>query len=269
MDPLTSHTPPTPIPFSQQPGPRVNLPATAPPLQFFDLFFNDAIITLLKDGTNEYAAMVIVEDRAGKLTPHSRWRKWKPVTLEMKVVLAIINMGLIHCPEVEDYWKCSWESYIPSFHDILPRNRFQKVFWMLHLPVQPAGQTTYQLDKLQPLLNILLGSFQSSFYPGCEVSVDESMVGFKGKVSFKQYCPLKQTKHGLKAFVLCDSRTGYVLNIIPCTGREVREQYLSLVSQDIPMLAQIVVALCEKYLKKGHHVFADRLYSSVPLVDEL
>ncbi len=90
------------------------------------------------------------------------------------------------------------------------------------------------------------------------------MVGFKGRVAFKQYCPLKLTKHGLKAFVLCDSKTGYVLNIILYTGAKVRELYLSSVSQELPVLAQTVVALTEKYLDKGH-----RLYSSVPLVDEL
>ena len=261
--------PPTSPTFSQQPGPRVNLPNTASPFEFFRLFFDDALITMLVDGTNEYAQVVIAEkDRTGKLTPGSRWRKWRPVTLdEMKAVLAIvINMGVIHCPEVEDYWKSSWESYIPMFHDILPRNRFQQIFWMLHLPTR---QQTHRLDKVKPLLNVLLGSFQSSFYPGCEVSVDESMVGFKGRVAFKQYCPLKPTKHGLKAFVLSDSRTGYVLNVIPYTGREVREQFLSSVRQDLPVLAQIVVALLENYLDKGHHLYADRLYSSVPLVDEL
>ena len=134
------------------------------------------------------------------------------------------------------------------FHDILPRNRFQQMFWMLYLPTR---QQTHRLDKVKPLLNVLLGSFQSSFYPGCEVSVDESMVGFKGRVAFKQYCPLKPTKHGLKAFVLSDSRTGYILNVIPYTGREVREQFLSSVRQDLPVLAQIVVALLENYLDKG------------------
>ena len=35
------------------------------------------------------------------------------------------------------------------------------------------------------------------------------------------------------------------------------------------MLAQIVVSLAENYLHKGHHIYADRLYSSVPLVEEL
>ena len=94
------------------------------PLDFFALFFDDTIIQMLVDGTNKFAEELIAEkERApGGLTPRSRWRKWKSVSIsEMKVVLAIIiNMGVIHCPEKEDYWKTSWESYIPFFHDVLP-----------------------------------------------------------------------------------------------------------------------------------------------------
>ena len=92
---------------------------------------------MIVDGTNEYARMVIDEKkRTGKLKPNSRWRKWSHVTInEMKAVLAItINMGILHCPEREGYWKTSWESYIPFFHDILSRNQFEEIFWMLHIP---------------------------------------------------------------------------------------------------------------------------------------
>ena len=70
-------------------------------------------------------------------------------------------------------------------------------------------------------------------------------------------------------FVLTDSRTGYILNIFPYTGSEMRKEYLSSVNPDLTMLAQVVIGLTEKYLDKGHHIYADRLYSSVPLVDEL
>ena len=84
---------------------------------------------MLVDGTNEYACDVIAEkERAGKVTPKSRWVKWRPVTTkEMKAVLAvIINMGVIHCPEQATYWKMSWESYIPFFHDVLPQTDLKK-----------------------------------------------------------------------------------------------------------------------------------------------
>ena len=161
----------------------------------------------------------------------------------------------------------SWECYISFFHNVFPRNRFEEIYWMFHLP-EPENRT-HRFDKIEPLLNLLLATFQSVFYPGCDISVDESMIGFKGRVSFKQYCPLKPTKFGLKAFVLCNNRTGYVLNIIPYTGRETRAIYLSSVDPEVPMLTQIVVALAENYLDKGHHIYADWLHSSVPLVEEL
>ena len=45
-----------------------------------------------------------------------------------------------------------------------------------------------------------------------------------------------------------------------------RETYLSNCDDHLPMYTQVVVALLEKYLDKGH---ADRFYTSVPLVEEL
>ena len=171
-----------------------------------------------------------------------------------------IDMGLVQIPELE--------SYIPFFHDVPPCNRFEEIFWMLHLPL-PDTPMARRVDRIKPLLNHLLVLFQSAYYPACEVSVDKTMVRFKGRVGFLQYCPLKPTNLGFKAFVLADSRTGYVLNVIPYIGSESTSAYLSNCSPGLPMPAKIVMAICEKYLDKGHHIFADLFYSSVPLVEEL
>jgi len=48
--------------------------------------------------------------------------------------------------------------------------------------------------------------------------VDESMIGFKGRLGFIQYMPKKPTKWGLKAFVLSDACTGYIYNWYLYTG---------------------------------------------------
>ena len=71
------------------------------------------------------------------------------------------------------------------------------------------------------------------------------MIGFKSRVSFIQYCPLKPTKWGLKAFVLADSETGYISNILPYTGQETRA-HLSSCNADLPLLAKVVVIVAEK-----------------------
>ena len=88
-------------------------------------------------------------------------------------------------------------------------------------------------------------------------------------VGFHQYCPLKPIKWGLKSFVLADSATGFIFHIIPYTGGETKDKYLSNCNPELLSLTQIVLAIVKNYLDNGHHIYADRLYSSVPLVDEL
>ena len=110
----------------------------------------------------------------------------------MRAVLAImLNTRIIHCPDIESYWKKSWECNIPFFHDVFPRDRFEAIFWTLHIK---TISTRRRLDKIRPLLDRVLATSQGVFSPGREVSVDETMVGFKGVVGFRQYCPLKPTK---------------------------------------------------------------------------
>ena len=61
-------------------------------------------------------------------------------------------------------------------------------------------------------LDPLVKNFQEAYHLAREISVDESMIGFKGRMSFVQYMPKKPTKCGMKTFVLTDSRTGYTCN---------------------------------------------------------
>ncbi len=51
--------------------------------------------------------------------------------------------------------------------------------------------------------------------PSMNISVDESIIGFKGRLSFIQYKP---TKWGIKVWVMADSSNGYVSNLNIYTG---------------------------------------------------
>ena len=75
-----------------------------------------------------------------------------------------------------------------------------------------------KLHKIRPRLDIIQQNIQSSYNPHREISIDEAMVGFKGRSSLKQYMPLKPTKRGFKIWCLCDSTNGYTYSIIIHTG---------------------------------------------------
>ena len=80
--------------------------------------------------------------------------------------------------------------------------------------------------------------------------------------------PNKPVKYGIKAFTMADSKNGYVLNVLPYTGRDTLQE-ASTEYVDLPQPARIVLHLIELYLNKGHHVFTDRYYTSIPLAQAL
>ena len=255
--------------FTSASGPQFQYSTDAKPYEYYTQFLGDDFLVMMIAGTNTYAEHKISElRRTGKLTRDSRWHRWKPVTMqEMRAVMAIIiNMGIMNIPDLEAYWKTSWECYIPFFHDVMGRNRFQEIFWNLHIP-QPS-HSTRRVDKVGLLLDHIRTKSQSAFQPGKEVAVDETMVGFRGRVSFKQYCPKKPTKYGLKFFVLADSNTGYVYDFLLYTGSELTSTLPQSFSH-LPIPGQFVTALMQGLLDKGHIVYTDRFYTSVPMADLL
>lgn len=138
---------------------------------------------------HRYAAARIAQLEAqGKLTQRSRFQRWTPLTLEeLNGFLAIVlNMGVVKVPEIEDYWKTSWESQITFFSRVMPRDRFELIFWMLHIS-HTEGSIQKKIDKVSMLLKKLLARFQDCYYPTRELAVDETMVGFRGRYSAKQY----------------------------------------------------------------------------------
>ena len=105
----------------------------------------------------------------------------------------------------------------------MSRDQFSLVLRFLHLndssKYKKKGEPGHDpLFKLRPFINPLFYNFQSHYTLSREVSVDESMIAFKGRLSFIQYMPKKPTKWAMKAYVLADAHTGYLYNWYLYTG---------------------------------------------------
>ena len=97
---------------------------------------------------------------------------------------------------------------------VLKRDRFSLLLKFIHLNdnsgyIQKGDPGHDPLYKIRPFLDPLLANFQAAYVLGRELSLDEAMIGFKGRLGFIQYLPKKPKKWGMKAFVLADSITGY------------------------------------------------------------
>ena len=66
------------------------------------------------------------------------------------------------------------------------------------------------IAKVRPLFDMAVVNSQKYYDPRRELSVDEAMIGFKGRLNFKRYMPGKPTKWGIKVWELANSSNGYV-----------------------------------------------------------
>ena len=180
----------------------------------------------------------------------------------------IISMGVIQLPEIELYWSSKWVGEIPFFGRMFARKRFEQMFWMLHVSRDDPTDPGKRINKVKDVLQPLISNFQRSYQPGRNLAVDETMVGFRGRFGAKQYMPAKPTKYGIKAFTLADSENGYLLGCLVYTGRNTLDSARDVYST-LPQPARIVLHVSEPYLGKGHSIYTDRYYTSIPLVQAL
>ena len=235
-------------------------PSCQTPEDCFSLFFGDTMLQYLVDTTNAYAdkklSTMTVSDR-------SLYRNWRPVTVEeMKGFFAIIlNMGIIQLNNLKDYWSTDDTTNFPFFRSVFSRDRFFQIFGMLYVG-DPDSST--RCAKIQPFIDLLCPVFESTYTPSQQIAVDESVISFKGRVSFRQYLKGKPHPWGMKAFVMSDGKTGYLQRVCVYYGKETR-----LIDNNNPHTTQVVQTLVEPYHNKGYDLYVDRFYSSPFLATEL
>jgi len=100
------------------------------------------------------------------------------------------------------------------------------------------------------------------FIPYEYVTVDETLVPFRGRCSFKQYMPSKPAKYGLKFWSLCDAKTAYCIHMQPYLGTD------QGACRNIKLGTSVVLNLTSR-LDAGRTVVTDNFFTSFDLLLEL
>ena len=113
------------------------------------------------------------------------------------------------------------------------------------------------------MLTVILRNVQRCYLPGKNISIDEGMIAFKVRLSFRQYLPAKPTKYGIKVWMAADSSNGYVLNLSVYLGSEGENRRLYGLGYDV------VMKMAHPFLNRKHHLYFDNFFSSPVLQDHL
>ena len=140
-------------------------------------------------------------------------------------------------------------------------DRFQLVMRFFHCGDRPnfAGD---RLAKIRLLTNHLNQIMEELYVPDKNLSLDESMMLWRGRLLFRQYIKNKRHKYGIKDYELCTS-DGLILRASKYSGQSFDDD------QSLGQSGAIVLNLMHDFLDKGYHLFTDNYYNSVPLTHYL
>ena len=89
------------------------------------------------------------------------------------------------------------------------------------------------------------------------------MVKHNGRLSMKQFMPMKPVKRGIKVWECAEASSGFVCDFQVCTGKRqdgVTEKNLGYL---------VVHDLTQNFIGKNHHIFCDNFFTSVSLPEDL
>ena len=98
---------------------------------------------------------------------------------------------------------------------------------------------------------------------GSMLTIDETLVTFKGRCPFKQYIPSKPGGYGLKFWILSDSNSRYVYNMETYIGKK------SNAGREVNLGEKILLDLLEGIDAAGRSVTCDNFFTSLSLARKL
>ena len=140
----------------------------------------------------------------------------------------------------------------------MSRNRFQLLLSVLHFSNNETAESGNRPAKIQPLIDMSQINFQNLFCPEEDMVIDETLVPWKGRLTFRQYIPNKTHRYGVKLFKLC-SLAGYTWAVKVYSGKSsagVRE--IGLAKTDYKELMKALV-------NHGRTLYVDNFYTTYDL----
>ena len=197
-----------------------------------------------------------------------RLGQWRDVNEdEMKAYPSVcVMMGINNLPKITDYWSSDIFTSNNGIRQTMTKNRFEEISQFFHLnnsSEEPAhGEENFaRLYKCRPALTSVLRNAQPYYSLKKNISTNEGMMAFKGRLSFRQYLPAKPTKYGIKVWMAADASNGYIVNFSVYLESEGQKRRIHGLGYDV------VMNMARPFLNRNHHVSFDNFFSS-PILSE-
>lgn len=194
---------------------------------------------------------------------------WQPMNrreldalLGLLILSGVYNMSKV---SVRLIWSRAMTNSI-IYKATLSRSRFESILTYLRFDDKTTRAERREGDKFAPIRELFerfTHNCRRLWSPSECVTVDEQLVGFRGRCPFRQYLPSKPDKYGIKLWACADPANMYTLNMLPYLGRdETRDK-------SVPVGTHVVLKLTEQLNGSGRNVTCDNFFTSIMLADKL
>jgi hypothetical protein len=171
-------------------------------------------------------------------------------------------MGIVEKPSIRSYWSTASLIETPIFHKTMSRDSYLNLLTFFHITDNEQAVLRGH-DDYNPLFKV--HSFKEQ-----HIAIDEGMVHWKGRLSFRQYLPNKPDRFGI--YQLSESKSGYICDFEVYTSKDFDPNPDG--DEEDKQLGHsynVVLGLLRNnnLLGKGYTVYTDNYYSSPTLFDKL
>ena len=179
--------------------------------KIFSLFFNNDVLSTIRDNTNKYAECHPSEDDKPFI------RKWAKITVpELRAYIGVyIWMGLYPETTVKDFWNTDIDKgpVHERIRQAISLKRWQQIDRFLRICSPEEPETLYiktLFEKLEPLSDTLRWLFKQYWAIGTHLAINKTIQRFMGRAKEIVNISSKLTPESFKIWVLANA--GYVLD---------------------------------------------------------
>ena len=227
----------------------------------FFLFFTDDMMNSVVLHTNAYAQLY-TNDNEGWTA-----ERWKPIDKnEFKAFVACLLFAGFSKSQHESLREL-WSPDVgrPFLRAAMSLERFLLITKFLRFDDKSTRIQRRERDKMAPISELwdkFMQCCRINYNVGANCTVDEQLVGFRGRCPFRMYIPSKPDKYGIKIWWLCDSATGYAFN-----GQVYKGKVGNL--PEVGLGKRVVEDLTQPLRNTGRNITTDNFFTSIPLAEQL
>lgn len=245
------------------PGPKGIAREKTTPEDCMSLFLDDNIIDLIVKYTNikiDYMKNKYNRERDAKHTDKTEIKGYIGILL----MAGVLKVSRSNTKQIFEHVK---HTGIDAIYLTMSEQRFKFINRALRFDDVGDRHVRVIIDKLAPIrevFDLCIQNFQQHFVPSAEMTLDEQLLAFRGRCSFRQYIPNKPAKYGVKVFALVDVSCPYSYNLEIYAGQQ-PEGPFRLSNER----SEVVMRVVRPVLHKGINITMDNWFSSLQVAKQL